>query len=65
MPLPLEQFAHRANDDGTVDSICRMCFATVARTHWEADLETAERMHICNPEELEHFTHPRRVQDTL
>jgi hypothetical protein len=46
------RFAHRTNDDGTVDSICRKCFATVATCHWESDLENAERDHVCDPDFL-------------
>ena len=41
------RFAHRRNPDGTFDSICRMCFKTVA-TEWnEAELERHERLHEC------------------
>lgn len=48
-------FAHRANEDGTIDSICRECLATVATSQWEADLEKAEQAHVCDPAELERF----------
>jgi hypothetical protein len=49
------QFAHRTNGDGTVDSICRMCFATIATSHWETDLERKEKEHICDPSTVERF----------
>lgn len=42
-------FAHRANRDGTVNSICRECRATVATSMWEADLDGAEKLHRCDP----------------
>ena len=50
MPLPRDDhFAHRTNRDGTTDSICRYCFATVSTSIWETDLAQAERGHICDP----------------
>jgi hypothetical protein len=51
-------FVHRPNQDGTIDSICPHCFATVATSQWEADLEKAERDHVCSAEELERFKIP-------
>ena len=50
MPLPRDQhFAHRANSDGTTDSICKYCFITVCTSTWETDLAEAERAHACDP----------------
>jgi hypothetical protein len=48
-------FAHRSNRNGTTDTICRQCFATVATATWEAELERAERLHACDPSMLQHF----------
>ena len=48
-------FAHRVNRDGTADSICLKCFATVAMSNWEADLEAEEREHSCDRVRIEHF----------
>lgn len=42
-------FAHRSNRNGTTDSVCRRCFATVATATWEAELDLAERGHACEP----------------
>jgi hypothetical protein len=42
-------FTHCDNPDGTKDSICRTCLATVATATWEADLEPAEHNHECDP----------------
>jgi len=50
-------FTHRSNPDGTIDSICRSCFITVARAFWEADLERDEHCHVCDPVDLARF-HP-------
>jgi hypothetical protein len=48
-------FEHRENCDGTIDSICRKCFATVGRSVREMELEQAERDHICDPDLLERW----------
>lgn len=40
--------AHRRNHDGSFDSICKTCFATVARSSDEAALAGPERNHACD-----------------
>jgi hypothetical protein len=40
-------FVHRLNDNGTVDSICLRCFATVASLPKEPNLEEKENAHAC------------------
>ena len=40
-------FVHRLNDNGTVDSICLQCFATVASLPKELNLEEKENAHAC------------------
>jgi hypothetical protein len=42
-------YAHRPNRDGSYDSICTACFATVASVHDEAELTRHEQSHVCNP----------------
>jgi len=49
------QFVHRLNEDGTIDSICRDCFATVTSSASETALEREERRHICEPWLLERY----------
>lgn len=51
------QFVHRENRDGTYDSICRECFATVATAGKEERLAEAEKAHVGNPGERRHFEH--------
>lgn len=51
-PAPPAQFVHRQNRDGTYDSVCKGCCHTVRTSHWEADLDKAEREHKCDPWEL-------------
>jgi hypothetical protein len=48
-------FAHRRNNDGTVDSICPSCFRTVAQSARESDLQAEENSHVCNPVIVEHY----------
>jgi hypothetical protein len=55
MPTSSLRFVHRSNQDGTIDSICRDCFATVHTAVWEAELEQAERDHRCDPMQVERF----------
>jgi hypothetical protein len=43
------RYAHRPNKDGSYDSICTSCFATVASVIDEAELTQHEHGHICNP----------------
>jgi hypothetical protein len=42
-----DEFAHRVNNDDTVDSICLHCFGTVASLQMEADLHVKEAAHLC------------------
>jgi hypothetical protein len=43
----LKIFAHRLNSDGTADSICLFCFATVGSVLTERELEAGEATHFC------------------
>jgi hypothetical protein len=40
-------YTHRANDDGTLDSICPQCYSRIGTSVWEADLERMESAHTC------------------
>ena len=42
-------FPHRQNPDGTHDSICTQCFATVATVGNEDELSARESAHVCDP----------------
>jgi hypothetical protein len=48
MAAPLLFYPHRHNKNGTHDSICLICFATVATTLTEPELAVYNRRHICN-----------------
>jgi hypothetical protein len=43
------RYVHLPNKDGSVDSMCSVCFATVASVRDEAELAQYERTHVCNP----------------
>lgn len=56
------QFTHRLNDDGTIDSICRDCFTTVATAKSGPALEDEEHRHCCDAYLLERY---KKVQGAL
>ena len=46
--FPSEQkFAYRQNQDGTIDSICLLCYRTVCSATSKDGLGDGERMHKC------------------
>ncbi len=49
------QYPHRRNRDGSVDSICPRCIATIASSTREADLKCPETAHVCEPWRLAYF----------
>jgi hypothetical protein len=55
------EFPHRMKKDGTIDSICPRCFATVGCSTWEADLDRMEAAHECDPARLTSFNQHRRM----
>jgi hypothetical protein len=42
-------FPHRLNSNGSYDSICLTCFATIANAREVADLEVYDQSHVCDP----------------
>lgn len=62
-PVP-NTFVHRENRDGTWDSICRVCYATVCTSPWEADLDRAEKAHVCDPALLAQWSRGERRMST-
>jgi hypothetical protein len=45
-------YLHRANPDGTFDSICIRCFKTIASAVTESGLAGPEVDHVCAPSSL-------------
>jgi hypothetical protein len=44
-----QRFPHRRNADGSYDSICIVCLATVASVLKEEQLYLRESAHVCDP----------------
>ena len=41
-------FPHRRNKDGSLDSICLKCFATIGSQRTEAELTELDEAHVCS-----------------
>jgi hypothetical protein len=48
MASTLRKFPHRLNRDGSHDSICLKCFATVANARTEIELTAHNKIPVCN-----------------
>jgi hypothetical protein len=48
MAAPLLLYSHRHNTNGSYDSICLVCFATVATTQTKPELAVYDERHVCN-----------------
>jgi hypothetical protein len=48
-PQISSHFPHRINSDGSFDSICTVCLATIACVEKEDELAGFETAHVCNP----------------
>jgi len=59
------RFVHRPNKDGTIDSICRDCYVTVATARRELELWRAECDHVCDPALLEYYEESSDRSKTL
>ena len=46
------QFFHRTNADATIDSICGLCFNTIASAIKEEELHCQEVIHRCSDKKL-------------
>jgi len=50
-------FPHRINSDGTIDSICDQCFATIGTSIAESELKQLEATHTCEPARVAYYHH--------
>jgi hypothetical protein len=58
------KFPRRRNKDGSYDSICLRCFATVARSKVNEEIPQGEQVHVCDSSflaERGHFTRPETL----
>jgi hypothetical protein len=53
------EYPRRTNLDGTIDSICPLCYLTVGTASSKADLERVEAEHVCEPSRLAYFEEGR------
>jgi hypothetical protein len=51
---PTMGLIHRKNAHATTDSVCLMCFATVATVPVEKDLVELEMLHTCEIRDIRH-----------
>jgi hypothetical protein len=62
---PLKRsFLRHENANGTIDSVCKSCFATVATATKETELEESERTHVCDPHLMEHWKEVAKRRET-
>ena len=52
MRIQTPSFAHRYNDDGSVDSFCPHCFVRITTSASMSDVEAKEIEHKCDPKLL-------------
>jgi hypothetical protein len=48
-PAPTPRFLHIHNRDGSHDSVCRACLATIDSARTEDELAGNEDAHVCEP----------------
>jgi hypothetical protein len=48
MAAPLLLYSHRHNANGSYDSICLVCFATIATTQTKPEFAVYDEKHVCN-----------------
>jgi hypothetical protein len=49
---PASKYPHRKNRNGSYDSICMQCFATISSKKNETDLAEDEKKHVCAQSQL-------------
>ena len=65
LTLLRSRFPHRDSADGTFDSICNVCLATVATVQNEWELAGHESTHVCEPLNLYRLRQSRLPQAGL
>jgi hypothetical protein len=60
MASTVTTFPHRKKRDGTFDSFCLTCFATIANAKTEDELVEHDQNHVCDPSFLADRGHLRR-----
>jgi hypothetical protein len=63
MHTPRPAFPHRHNRDGSYDSICVKCFATIATERIEEMLAESEQKHVCRSNPMLDTKHWSRLAE--
>ncbi|MGD0798624.1 MAG: hypothetical protein ABR910_12965 [Acidobacteriaceae bacterium] len=58
-------YPHRQNPDGSIDSICLRCFATVATAMDVGKLHSYDKVHVCNATSIAHRGESNRAKRNL
>jgi hypothetical protein len=62
---PRKYYPHRQNLDGSIDSICPRCFATVATAMDVRELHSYDKAHVCDATAIAHRSESNRVSRNL
>jgi hypothetical protein len=55
-------YPHRQNPDGSIDSICLRCFATVASAMDVGKLHSYDKVHVCDATAVAHRSESNRAK---
>lgn len=59
---PRKFYPHRLNPDGSIDSICLRCFATVATAMDVRELHSYDKAHVCDATAIAHRNQSNRTK---
>jgi hypothetical protein len=62
---PRKFYPHRLNPDGSIDSICLRCFATVATAMDVRELHSYDKAHVCDATAIAHRSESNRARRNL
>jgi hypothetical protein len=62
---PRKFYPHRQNPDGSIDSICLRCFATVATAMDVRELHSYDKTHVCDATAIVHRSGSNRAGRNL
>ena len=63
--MPFQEFVRSHNEDGTHETTCMECLATVATVGSETELYQHELVHVCDPVNLNRMNRDRAAQPFL
>ena len=60
--MPIQEFERSHNEDGTHETTCMECLATIATVGSETELYQHELVHVCDPVNLNRMNRDRAPQ---